>query len=151
MALKGDRPQATDITTVWYPGFSTDIQPIFSAFLTVAEGTSVVVENIYDARFQHIEELKRMGASVEINGKVSVIKGVEKLSATSIIGKDLRSTAALVVSAIVAEGKSEVRGLEHLDRGYEDLEDKFRALGAKIERKQSGESLIETRDSKVLS
>lgn len=146
--LKGDRPTATDITTVWYPGFSTDIQPIFSAFLTLAEGTSVVVENIYDARFQHIEELKRMGASTEINGKVAVIKGVESISGTPVTGKDLRSTAALVVSAMAAEGKSEVRGLEHLDRGYEKLEEKFRALGAKIERRTAEDALRNT-NSKV--
>jgi len=137
--LKTGKPKATDITTVWYPGFSTDIQPIFSAMLTVADGTSVIKENIYDSRFQHMEELKRMGADVEISSKVCVIKGIDRLKAAAVEGKDLRSTAALVVSALSAKGKSEVRGLIHLDRGYENLEAKFVALGARIERKRSFE------------
>lgn len=140
--LVNNEIKATDITTVWYPGFSTDIQPIFSAMLAVAKGTSVVKENIYDSRFQHVEELMRMGGEAEINGKVAVIKGVEKITAASVEGKDLRSTAALVVSAMAAEGKSEVRGLKHLDRGYEDLEEKFTALGAKIKRVDSEEMLL---------
>lgn len=144
--LKVKRPIATDITTVWYPGFSTDIQPIFSALLTIAKGTSIVVENIYDSRFQHKEEFKRMGANIDINGKVAVIKGVAQLSGTAVEGKDLRSTAALIVAALAATGKSQVRGLGHLDRGYEDLEDKFRSLGAKIKRVDSEESMLGTAD-----
>ncbi|MDD9898698.1 MAG: UDP-N-acetylglucosamine 1-carboxyvinyltransferase [Candidatus Melainabacteria bacterium] len=140
--LKNETIEATDITTVWYPGFSTDIQPIFSALLTIAEGTSVVVENIYDSRYQHFEELKRMGAKVEINGKVAVVKGVEELVATAIEGKDLRSTAALVVAALAAKGKSEVRGLKHLDRGYESLEAKFISLGASIKRVDPGATML---------
>ncbi|MBT6843940.1 MAG: UDP-N-acetylglucosamine 1-carboxyvinyltransferase [Candidatus Melainabacteria bacterium] len=140
--LKTEKPLATDITTVWYPGFSTDIQPIFSTLLAVSEGTSVVVENIYDSRYQHFEELKRMGAKIEINGKVAVVKGCSKLVSTAIEGKDLRSTAALVVAALAAEGKSEVRGLQHLDRGYENLEDKFIALGASIKRVDTGSTIL---------
>ena len=140
--MKHARPKATDITTVWYPGFSTDIQPIFSAMLTIAEGTSMVVENIYDSRFQHKEELKRMGADVEINGKVAVVKGVKKLSPAAVEGKDLRSTAALIVSALSAKGKTEVRGLRHLDRGYEDLENKFTKLGARIKRIDSEQAML---------
>jgi UDP-N-acetylglucosamine 1-carboxyvinyltransferase len=149
--MKQARPLATDITTVWYPGFSTDIQPIFSAMLCIADGTSMVVENIYDSRFQHKEELKRMGAKVEINSKVAVVKGVKQLSPAVVEGKDLRSTAALVVAALSAKGKSEVRGLKHLDRGYENLEAKFTKLGAKIKRLDSEEALLGTKDTiKVL-
>lgn len=140
--MKQTRPNATDITTVWYPGFSTDIQPIFSAMLTIADGTSMIVENIYDSRFQHKEELKRMGANVEINGKVAVVKGVKKLSPASVEGKDLRSTAALIVAALSAKGKTEVRGLRHLDRGYENLEEKFTQLGARIKRIDSEEAML---------
>lgn len=148
--LKNERVTATDITTVWYPGFSTDIQPIFSTLLAIADGTSVVVENIYDSRYQHFEELKRMGAKVEINSKVAVVKGVDKLVATAIEGKDLRSTAALVVAALAANGKSEVRGLKHLDRGYENLEAKFISLGASIKRVDPGATMLETDRTKNL-
>ena len=132
--LKIDRPRATDITTVWYPGFSTDIQPIFSVLLALCDGTSTVVENIYNSRFQHIEELQKMGSKADVNGEVAVITGVDKLKGTQVEGRDLRATSALVVAALAAEGTSEVRGLMHLDRGYEELEDKFRSLGATIER-----------------
>jgi UDP-N-acetylglucosamine 1-carboxyvinyltransferase len=140
--LKSSRFKATDVTTMWYPGFSTDIQPIFAAMLTLAEGTSVIKENIYDSRFQHLEELQRMGAHAEINAKVAVVKGVEKLKGTAVEGKDLRSTAALVVAALAAKGKSEVRGLKHLDRGYEDLEAKFTKLGARIKRVDKQELML---------
>jgi UDP-N-acetylglucosamine 1-carboxyvinyltransferase len=119
---------------MWYPGFSTDIQPIFSVLLALCDGTSTVVENIYNSRFQHIEELQKMGSRADVNGEVAVITGVDKLKATQVEGRDLRATAALVVAALAAEGTSEVRGLIHLDRGYEELEDKFRSLGATIER-----------------
>ncbi len=125
---------ATDVKTMWYPGFSTDIQPIFSALLCVCNGTSTVVENIYNSRFQHIEELHKMGARADVNSEVAVIKGVESLSGTQVEGRDLRATAALVVAALAAEGVSEVRGLKHLDRGYEHIVEKFKALGADIER-----------------
>ncbi len=148
--LKNKRAVATDITTVWYPGFSTDIQPIFSTLLSMCEGTSVVVENIYDSRFQHFEELKRMGAKVELNGKVGVVKGVEKLTATAVEGKDLRSTAALVVAALSAKGKSEVRGLKHLDRGYDRLEDKLKAVGASIKRVDNGESMLNVTEQQLV-
>jgi UDP-N-acetylglucosamine 1-carboxyvinyltransferase len=133
--------EATDVTTMWYPGFSTDIQPIFSTLLTTCKGTSVVVENIYNSRFQHIEELKLMNANANVNGETAIIKGVNSLTGTQIVGKDLRATAALVVAAVAAKGVSEVSGLQHLDRGYEKLEDKFNALGAKIERVGDNQNL----------
>lgn len=142
VSREGVRLQATDITTVWYPGFSTDIQPIFSTMLAIADGASVVKENIYDSRFQHADELKKMTANVDINGKLAVFKGVKALKSASVEGKDLRSAAALVVAALSAEGRSEVRGLKHLDRGYEDLEEKFIALGATIKRVSVAENLI---------
>jgi UDP-N-acetylglucosamine 1-carboxyvinyltransferase len=142
---------ATDITTVWYPGFSTDIQPIFSSLLSICDGTSIVNENIYDSRFQHAEELNRMGANIDINGKVAVIKGVPELIGTKVSGKDLRSTAALVVSALSAKGSSEIRGLNHLDRGYEDLEEKFTKLGAKIRRVSTLEEMLEQEATEKLN
>lgn len=126
--------KGTDITTVWYPGFPTDAQALFTALLALGEGTSVINENIYEYRFQHVEELERMGANINLSGKTAVIKGVEELNGANVCGKDLRSTAALIVAALAANGKSQVTGLEHLDRGYEKLEEKFTLLGAKIER-----------------
>lgn len=141
-----ERIKATDITTVWYPGFSTDIQPLFSAMLAIADGASVVKENIYDSRFQHADELQKMGASVEINGKIAVFKGVQELKSAAVEGKDLRSSAALVISALAAHGMSEVRGLKHLDRGYENLEKKFIKLGASIKRVSVAENLTLNKD-----
>ena len=94
----------------------------------------IYIYNIYNSRFQHIEELQKMGSKADVNGEVAVITGVDKLKATQIEGRDLRATAALVLAALAAEGTSEVRGLIHLDRGYEELEAKFRSLGATIER-----------------
>lgn len=140
---KSDKFKGIDITTVWYPGFPTDAQPIFAALLTICEGTSIVTENIYDSRFKHVEELKRMGAEIEVNGKVSVIKGVKKLGGASIQGKDLRSAAALVIAALSANGTSEVRGLNHLDRGYEFIEEKLTKLGASIKRVTPLKSALE--------
>lgn len=140
--LAKNKVKATDITTIWYPGFSTDIQPIFSTMLTLADGTSIITENIYDSRFQHLEELKRMGAHVEINGKFAVIQGVNSLTPASVEGKDLRAAAALIVAALATNGKSEVRGLKHLDRGYEELEAKFTSLGANIKRVDSQEIML---------
>lgn len=137
-----ERLLATDLTTVWYPGFSTDIQPIFSTMLAIADGASVVKENIYDSRFQHADELKKMAANVDINGKIAVFKGVKELQSASVRGKDLRSAAALVVAALSAEGISEVRGLKHLDRGYENLEEKFTQLGAIIRRQSAADNLF---------
>ena len=150
VSREGERLQATDITTVWYPGFSTDIQPIFSTMLAIAEGASVVKENIYDSRFQHADELKKMTANVDINAKLAVFKGVKGLKSASVEGKDLRSAAALVVAALAAEGTSEVRGLKHLDRGYEDLEAKFIKLGATIKRVSVAENLTLSRDNSTV-
>ena len=131
---KGRKLKSTDVTTMWYPGFSTDIQPVFTALLSVCRGTSMVTENIYDSRFQHVEELNRMGANMDVSSKLTVIKGVKQLSGANLHGKDLRSTASLIVAALAAKGSSEIRGLEHLDRGYERIEEKLSKLGARIHR-----------------
>jgi UDP-N-acetylglucosamine 1-carboxyvinyltransferase len=149
VSRESERLLATDITTVWYPGFSTDIQPMFSTMLAIAEGASVVKENIYDSRFQHADELKKMSANIDINAKLAVFKGVPCLKSASVEGKDLRSAAALILAALTAEGVSEVRGLGHLDRGYENLEEKFIKLGATIKRVSSAENLTLTEDEKA--
>jgi len=144
---KGKRLKAADVTTVWYPGFSTDIQPVFASLLAVCDGTSIVTENIYDSRFSYCEELNRMGAAIDVSGRAAVIKGVKQLTGANLDGKDLRAAAALVVAALAAKGKSEVRGLVHLDRGYEHLERKFTNLGAKIKRVKPLDETITVRDT----
>jgi UDP-N-acetylglucosamine 1-carboxyvinyltransferase len=129
-----DRPEPLKLSTSPYPGFPTDLQAQFMALLTTGKGTSVVTENVFESRFLHALELNRMGAHVEINGRSAVIQGVERLSAAQVMASDLRASAALVLAALVARGQSEVLRIYHLDRGYEKLEQKLGAVGAKIER-----------------
>ena len=131
-----------NISTGWYPGFPTDLQALLTVPLSVANGTSTIKETIYEDRFAHVNELVRMGADVEVNNNVAVIKGVEKLSGTKIVAPDIRGGAALVVAGLVAGGKTEVTGLDHIDRGYENMVQKLNSLGADIIRTKniSGES-----------
>jgi UDP-N-acetylglucosamine 1-carboxyvinyltransferase len=128
------RPRALQFGTAPYPGFPTDVQAQFTALLTVAEGTSVVTENVFEARFLHAMELQRMGARIDLSGNVAVIRGRPRLSGAQVMASDLRASAALVLAGLVAEGETEVRRIYHLDRGYERIEDKLGALGARIER-----------------
>lgn len=129
-----ERPRPLQFGTAPYPGFPTDVQAQFTALLAVADGTSVVTENIFEARFLHAMELARMGADVAVNGNVAVIRGVPRLSGAQVMASDLRASAALVLAGLVAEGVTEVRRIYHLDRGYERLETKLGALGARIKR-----------------
>jgi UDP-N-acetylglucosamine 1-carboxyvinyltransferase len=128
------RPAATDVTTRPYPGFPTDMQAQLTAMLAVAQGTSVVTENIYPDRFMHVAELNRMGARIRKEGSTSVIRGVEHLSGAPVTASDLRASAGLVRAGLAARGTTEVHRLYHLDRGYEDLEGKLRSLGAGVKR-----------------
>jgi UDP-N-acetylglucosamine 1-carboxyvinyltransferase len=128
------RLTAAEISTVWYPGFPTDLQPQIMAILATAEGTSIVKENIYEDRFSHIEELMRMGANIQVTHNVAVLKGVEKLSGANVTGGDLRATAGLIIAGLAAEGVTEVYGLTHLDRGYSNFTEKLKALGAEVTR-----------------
>ena len=125
---------AVDIKTMPYPGFPTDMQSIFSTILTTAKGTSIVVENIFENRFKYIQELIRMGAKITVQGKSAVFEGVNELVAAPVYASDLRAGAALIIAGIIAKGKTEIYNLNHIDRGYENIEEKFRKLGAKIER-----------------
>lgn len=127
----------TEIETLPYPGFPTDMQALFMALLTLSEGNSVVTETVFENRFGHVPELVRMGADIRIKGNVAVIQGVPFLSGAPITGTDLRATAALVVAALAAQGKTSISGLQHLDRGYANFEQKLRGLGARIERVQT--------------
>jgi UDP-N-acetylglucosamine 1-carboxyvinyltransferase len=128
------RPKATDVTTQPYPGFPTDMQAQFMALMVVAEGASVLTENIFENRFMHVPELARLGADITIRGKTAMIRGVEKLTAAPLMATDLRASASLIIGGLCAEGETMVRRIYHLDRGYERMEDKLRALGADVER-----------------
>ncbi len=128
------RPQAINVVTQPFPGFPTDMQAQMIAVCAVAEGTSVVEDTIYHDRFTHVPELARMGARIELKGNVAVVKGVERLSGAQVMATDLRASASLVIAALAAEGETVVDRIYHLDRGYEALEKKLCALGARIER-----------------
>lgn len=128
------RLRSVDIKTLPYPGFPTDMQAQFMAMMTIAEGTGLVTETVFENRFMHVEELKRMGAIIKIDGGSAVVEGVEKLRGCSVNATDLRAGAALVLAGLVAEGETEVGHLHHIDRGYDCLVDKLRGLGADIVR-----------------
>jgi len=119
-----------------YPGFPTDMQAQFMAMLAMAGGTSTVTEKVYPERFMHAGELVRLGARITVQGSTAVIEGVRRLSGATVMASDLRASAALVIAGLSAEGQTEVRRVYHLDRGYEDLVGKFRALGAEIRREE---------------
>ena len=124
-----------DIYTDYYPGFPTDLQAQFMAMMTVAEGASLVTESIWENRFMHVPELCRMGANINIHGHASaIVRGVKKLSGAPVMATDLRASFALVLAGLVAEGETIVNRVYHLDRGYEHLEEKLKAVGANIER-----------------
>ena len=126
--------QGVDITTQPFPGFPTDLQAPFMALMATAKGTSVITEKIYENRMQHVAELQRMGASIRLQGNTAIIEGVPQLSAAPVSGGDLRSTAAMVLASLSAQGTSKVEGLNHLDRGYASLEEKLNEAGARIAR-----------------
>ncbi len=126
------RPQ--DTTTSPYPGFPTDMQAQFIVLMTQASGTSIITETIFDRRYSHINELLRLGAIIEVFGDKAVVKGKTPLSGAETIATDLRASASLVLAGLIASGETIINEVEHLDRGYENLEDKLRSLGAKIER-----------------
>ena len=128
------RPKAVDIRTVVHPGFPTDMQAQFMAMNAIAEGSSRVVETIFENRFMHVPELNRMGADITTEGNTAYIKGVEKLSGAVVMATDLRASASLVMAGLVAEGETIVERIYHLDRGYEYIEKKLGGVGAKIER-----------------
>ncbi len=128
------RLKAADVKTLPYPGYPTDMQPQTMAMLSCAEGTSVIIENIFANRFKHVDELRRMGAQISIEGRAAVIRGVERLSGAAVEASDLRAGVALVLAGLVAEGRTVVDHVYHIDRGYEGLEQKLLALGAQVQR-----------------
>ena len=128
------RPSKATIKTLPYPGFPTDLQPQIGVVLSLAEGTSIINESIWESRFQYTNELNKMGAQITAQGKSAIFEGVEKLTGASVYSTDLRAGAALIVAGVAAEGTTEVYNSEHIDRGYENIEEKFRNLGADIQR-----------------
>jgi UDP-N-acetylglucosamine 1-carboxyvinyltransferase len=129
-----ERLKSVDIKTLPYPGFPTDMQAQFMALMCVAEGTSVVTETVFENRFMHVDELKRMGANIKIEGRSAVVEGVRTLTGCPVKATDLRAGASLVLAALVADGRTEIGCIHHIDRGYDDLVGKFQSLGADIER-----------------
>jgi len=133
--VMGDQPlKAADLSTEEYPGFPTDMQAQYMALATQAEGTSIVTENIFENRFMHAQELVRMGANIKIEGRRAVVRGKTPLSAAAVLASDLRASASLVLAALVADGETIIDRVYHLDRGYEHIEEKLKAVGAKIRR-----------------
>ena len=128
------RPKKVNITTSPYPGFPTDLQSQIGVVLATAEGTSIINESIWESRFQYTAELNKMGASINAQGKVAVFEGVDELYGCSVEASDLRAGAALIIAGICANGETKISNIEYIDRGYENIEEKFRKLGAKIKR-----------------
>jgi UDP-N-acetylglucosamine 1-carboxyvinyltransferase len=128
------RLKAQSFRTTEYPGFPTDMQAQFMALNCIAQGASKVTETIFENRFMHVNELVRLGAHIQIDGKVSVVEGVSQLSGATVMATDLRASASLVIAGLVADGETTVERIYHLDRGYDRMEAKLRALGADIER-----------------
>ena len=136
--------QHTQVKTLPYPGFPTDMQPQMTTVLTLAQGTSLVTEGVWSSRYRYVDELKRMGARIQVDDKTAVVEGVEKLTGAPIQAYDLRAGAALVIAALAAEGESEISNVQYIERGYEDIIGKLRALGADIR-------AVEEPDEDVLS
>jgi UDP-N-acetylglucosamine 1-carboxyvinyltransferase len=129
-----DRPQAVDFATLPFPGFHTDMHPQMVALLAVASGTSLITENLYDARFRYVGELARMGADITVEAQHAVIRGVDRLSGCPVLAPDIRAGAALVIAGLRAEGTTEVGDASHIDRGYEDFVGRLASLGARVQR-----------------
>ena len=128
------RPSKANIKTLPYPGFPTDLQPQMGVVLSIADGTSIINEGIWDSRFQYTAELNKMGANITAQGKTAVFEGVDLLTGAPVHASDLRAGAALIIAGIIANGETELYNIEHIDRGYENIEENFRKLGAHIER-----------------
>lgn len=133
-AVMKDRPKATDIRTQPHPGFPTDMQAQLMAISCLADGTSTIIENIFENRFMHVPELRRLGANIRVDGHTAIVTGVEKFTPAPVMATDLRASMSLVMAAACAEGESIIDRIYHIDRGYDDVENKLRNLGVNIQR-----------------
>ncbi len=130
-----DKPlKNVNVKTMSYPGFPTDLQPQIAALLSACKGTNIITENVWDNRFQYIDELRRLGANITVDGRVAVIEGTDCLTGAEVMATDLRAGAAMIIAALAAKGKTSISDIKYIDRGYEDVEKKFSALGADIKR-----------------
>jgi len=132
--MEGRRPKSVNIRTAPYPAFPTDMQAQFAALNTIADGAATVVETVFENRFMHVQELKRMGADIEVEGNTAIIRGAAALTSAPVMATDLRASASLIIAGLVASGETEVQRIYHIDRGYENIEEKLALLGAKIRR-----------------
>jgi UDP-N-acetylglucosamine 1-carboxyvinyltransferase len=132
--MRGRRPRAVDVRTAPYPAFPTDMQAQFAALNTVAQGVGTIIETIFENRFMHMLEMRRLGAEIRLEGNTAIIHGVTRLKAAPVMATDLRASASLVLAGLVAEGRTEVERIYHIDRGYEAIEEKLAQLGAQIRR-----------------
>jgi UDP-N-acetylglucosamine 1-carboxyvinyltransferase len=132
--MRGKRPKSVDVRTAPYPAFPTDMQAQFAALDCIADGVGTIIETIFENRFMHLLEMRRMGAEIRIEGNTAIIKGVPRLTAAPVMATDLRASASLVLAGLVAEGRTEIDRIYHIDRGYEAIEEKFSQLGAEIRR-----------------
>jgi UDP-N-acetylglucosamine 1-carboxyvinyltransferase len=133
IAMAG-RPRSVSLRTAPYPAFPTDMQAQFLALNTIASGTALVTETIFENRFMHVQELRRLGARIDIEGNTAVVHGTERLAGATVMATDLRASASLVIAGLVAEGETVVDRIYHLDRGYERLEERLARLGARVRR-----------------
>ena len=129
--------RAVDVKTLPYPGFPTDMQAQFMALMTVASGSSVITETVFENRFMHVDELKRMGANIKIDGRIAMVDGVSCLTGCPVTATDLRAGAALIIAGLAAKGRTEIGAIHHIDRGYDRIVDKLKALGADISRHEA--------------
>ncbi len=132
--MRGRRPKSVDVRTAPYPEFPTDMQAQFAALNAVADGVGTIVETIFENRFMHMLEMRRMGAEIRLEGNTAIIKGVAKLNAAPVMATDLRASASLVLAGLVADGRTEIERIYHIDRGYESIEEKLEKIGAQIRR-----------------
>jgi UDP-N-acetylglucosamine 1-carboxyvinyltransferase len=132
--MRGKRPTSVDVRTAPYPAFPTDMQAQFAALNTVADGVGTVIETIFENRFMHMLEMRRLGAEIRLEGNTAIIRGVERLTGAPVMATDLRASASLVLAGLVAEGRTDVERIYHIDRGYEAIEEKLAQLGAQIKR-----------------
>lgn len=128
------RLRATDVATLPYPGIATDYKPLIITMLALAEGTSIVTENLYPGRFRYTEELRKLGADIRTTGHHAVVRGVDELAGTEVTSHDIHAGAAMVVAGLAASGSTRITGIHHMDRGYDDLVGRLQAVGASIER-----------------
>ena len=134
LTMHGKRPNAVNLSTAPFPGFPTDMQAQMMAMNIVAQGTGAITETVFENRFMHVQEMQRMGADIQLNGKTAICTGVDQLMGAPVMATDLRASASLIIAGLAAQGETVVDRIYHVDRGYERIEEKLTQLGAKIRR-----------------